>query len=88
MSTEQGPLTQMLEVREDFLEEELLNRDPKQNRSRSCEKSISMFQAEVTQHRGKKESNRILFLHIQFPSLLFSTYLFYPKSPYQIFLKT
>lgn len=54
MSIEQGPLMQMFEVREDFLEEELLNRDPKQNRSRSCEKRISRFQAEVTQHRGKK----------------------------------
>lgn len=35
----------------------------------------------------EKESNRILFLYTQFWILPFFTYLFYPESPYQLFLK-
>ena len=55
---------QMSEVREGFLEEELSHGYLKRKRSRTCEKSVSTFQAKVTQHRGRKESSRILFLCI------------------------
>ena len=34
---------------------------------------------------SRKESSKILFLRIQFLRLLFSTSLFYPESPYQLF---